>query len=205
LDRYTFDREYVVRLKAGDVETQRHFTAYFSDLLVIKLRSRLRSAQHIDDVKQETFLRVLLVLRRDGLEHPERLGAFVNSVCNNVLLELFRADKRTSPMDDAPEPSDDRDDPERYLVTQQRKALVRKVLDHLPAKDRELIEQVFLQERDKDQVCRDFQIDREYLRVLLHRARNRFRVILTGEDRSSAAYLGFIILAVLVTAGLKRS
>ena len=44
----------------------------------------------IEDIRQETFLRVLVTLRRKhGLEHPERLGAFVNSVCNNVFLEYL--------------------------------------------------------------------------------------------------------------------
>jgi RNA polymerase sigma-70 factor (ECF subfamily) len=46
-------------------------------------------------------------------------------------------------------------------------------------KDRQLLRRVFLEEEDKDQVCREFQIDRNYLRVLLHRARLRFRAVLT--------------------------
>lgn len=181
MDRYPFDCEYVARLKDGDPEVQRHFTGYFGELLVIKLRARLRSPQLIEDARQETFLRVLTTLRRNGLEHPERLGAFVLSVCNNVLHEMFRAEKRTTDMEDAPEPLDERDDPERRYVTEQRKAQVRNVLDELSAKDRELLKQVFLEERDKDQVCRDFQVDRNYLRVLLHRARNRFRAALGGS------------------------
>jgi RNA polymerase sigma-70 factor (ECF subfamily) len=175
LDRYAFDSEYVARLKDGDPDTQRHFCSYFNELLLIKLRSRLRSAQLVDDVRQETFVRVLATLRRDGIEHPERLGAFVNSVCNNVLFETFRSSKRTSPMEDSPEPTDERDHPERHLITEQRKSQVRKVLAELPAKDRELLRQVFLEERDKDEVCQDFKIDRDYLRVLLYRARTRFR------------------------------
>jgi hypothetical protein len=42
-----------------------------------------------------------------------------------------------------------------------------------------------LQERDKDQVCRDFGVDREYLRVLLHRAKQSFKALYlrnTGND-----------------------
>ncbi len=187
LDRYAFDSEYVARLKDGDPDTQRHFSAYFNELLLIKLRSRLRSAQLVEDVRQETFVRVLTTLRRDGLEHPERLGAFVNSVCNNVLFETFRASKRTSAIEDTPEPVDERDHPERYLVTQQRKTDVRKILDGLPAKDRELLRQVFLEERDKDEVCRTFRIDRDYLRVLLYRARTRFRNISQADQKRGAA------------------
>jgi len=32
-----------------------------------------------------------------------------------------------------------------------------------------------LEERDKDEVCRDYGVDREYLRVLLHRAKKSFK------------------------------
>ena len=46
-------------------------------------------------------------------------------------------------------------------------------------KDRQLLRRVFLDEEDKDQVCREFQVDRNYLRVLLHRARLRFRAALS--------------------------
>ena len=32
-----------------------------------------------------------------------------------------------------------------------------------------------MEERDKDEVCKDFGVDRNYLRVLLHRAKSAFR------------------------------
>jgi RNA polymerase sigma-70 factor (ECF subfamily) len=50
-------------LKDGDPETERHFTTYFGDLLLIKLRARLRNTQTIEDIRQETFLRVLSTLK----------------------------------------------------------------------------------------------------------------------------------------------
>jgi RNA polymerase sigma-70 factor (ECF subfamily) len=34
-----------------------------------------------------------------------------------------------------------------------------------------------LEEKDKDEVCRQFGVDRDYLRVLLHRAKDKFRVL----------------------------
>ena len=34
---------------------------------------------------------------------------------------------------------------------------------------------VFLDERDRDEVCREFGVDREYLRVLLFRAKQEFK------------------------------
>jgi len=72
------------------------------------------------------------------------------------------------------------------MVTTQRKEMVERALEELPAKDRELIRQVFLEERDKDEVCRDFQVDREYLRVLLHRAKARFRAVIEEQHAHTA-------------------
>lgn len=178
----TFDQQYVSRLTEGDPETERHFVSYFSELIRLKLRSRLRSAHLIEEVRQETLLRVLTTLRRkDGLQHPERLGAFVNTVCNNVMLESIRAEGRTSPYPEKGfDPVDKRIDPESELVTEERKKIAKDVLAGLPAKQRELLRMVFLEEEDKEQVCKKLNVDREYLRVLIHRAKESFR---TGFEK----------------------
>lgn len=182
MDPASFDQEYVQRLKEGHPETQRHFTRYFGDLLNLKLRNRVRSPHLLEEIRQETFLRVLLIVRRDGVERPERLGALVNSVCTNVMLETFRREGRAAPMPESvPEIIDEGPDPESALVSTQRKSQVRKILEALPPKDRDLLRLVFLEERDKDEICRKFQVDREYLRVLVHRAKSRFRAELTQE------------------------
>jgi len=186
MDRFSFDGEYVARLRDGDAEVQRHFTSYFGDLLRIKLGARVRSAALVEDARQETFLRVLAALRQEKLQQPERLGAFVNSVCNNVILEMFRTEGRHAPLeDDTPEPQDHRDDPEQHFVTKQNKEQVERVLAMLPEKDRDLLKQVFWQERGRDEICRDFGVDRNYLRVLVHRAKSRVREILEARDATA--------------------
>ena len=40
---------------------------------------------------------------------------------------------------------------------------------------RDLLAAIFLEEKEKDEVCQEFGVNREYLRVLLHRAKTRFR------------------------------
>jgi len=53
----TFDASYVNKLRAGDAPTEQHFVTYFSELILLKLRPRLRNQEQIEDVKQETFSR----------------------------------------------------------------------------------------------------------------------------------------------------
>jgi len=184
--RHAFDSAYVSRLVAEDPDTERHFTNYFGDLLLLKLRGRLSSRALIEDARQETFVRVLTTLKqRGGLDRPETLGAFVNSVCNNVLFEMYRSEKRTTPLDDdAPEPPDAAAlDVETNLMRDEDRIRLKRALDALPPKEHELLRWLFLEERDKDDVCRRLQIDRSYLRVLLFRAKLKLREQLEGMDK----------------------
>jgi RNA polymerase sigma-70 factor (ECF subfamily) len=178
LQFYEFDAGYLESLRAGDFRTQEHFVGYFTELLHLKLRSRIKSSQSIEDVRQETFARVLTALRKkDTLQQPERLGAFVNSVCNNVLFEHYRSSSRSESLDDAdrPEIPATGADALSLVVDSQLKAKIREILLDMPVRDRSLLQAVFLDERDRDEVCREFGVDREYLRVLLFRAKQDFK------------------------------
>lgn len=173
-----FDESYVERLRSGDFRTQEHFVAYFSELIQLKLRARLRTPQAIEDVRQETFARVLAALRNPGgIRQPERLGPFVNSICNNVLLEHYRSTSRDSSLED--EPESDLPDPVidvlGAVAARQMEVKVREILDEMAERDRRILRAVFLEELDKDQICREFRVDRDYLRVLLHRAKQSFK------------------------------
>ena len=176
---FPFDEAYLNRLRARDFQTEQHFVAYFNKLLLIKLRSRLRSSSAVEDIRQETFVRVFKTVRSEGgIRNPGGLGAFVNSVCNNVLLEFYRSSSASTQDDehiaDRPDLTIDLDG---MLVTNQTRERVREILARLPEKDRRLLRAIFFEERDKDEVCKDFGVDRDYLRVLLHRAKQNFRVI----------------------------
>jgi RNA polymerase sigma-70 factor, ECF subfamily len=61
------------------------------------------------------------------------------------------------------------------IAQRQMQQEVRQTLDELSEKDRRLMKALFLDERDKDEVCRDFGVDREYLRVLVYRAKQSFK------------------------------
>lgn len=175
---HAFDAEYLDNLRAGDYRTQEHFVCYFTDLIHMKLRSRLQSPQAIEDVRQETFARVLATIRKEGgLRQPERLGPFVNTVCNNVLLEYYRQSSRSDSLDEEgkPElPAGGRSSLD-IAESKQTESQVREVLQEMPAKDKLLLKAVFIDERDRDEVCREFGVDPDYLRVLLHRAKKAFK------------------------------
>lgn len=179
LEFFAFDESYVEKLRSGDSHIEGHFVTYFSELIRLKLRSRLNSKEAIEDVRQETFMRVLSLLRGEGgLRQPDRLGPFVNSVCNHVLLEHYRSQKRMeAPIDDEIEATVAGREPSALSLIEAKdtERVVRQILNQLPDRDRRLLQSVLLEERNKDEVCAEFGITREYLRVLLHRAKQSFK------------------------------
>ncbi len=179
MEFFAFDKEYVERLRSGDRSTEHHFVAYFEQLLRIKLRARTLASDRVEDLQQETFIRVIAALRREGgVRQPERFGAFVNSVCNNVLLEYYRSSAKSQQMEDVHMDIPDKVlDLEGMLVTKQAAERVRQILNEMPQKERNLLRAIFLEEKDKDAVCSEFGVDRNYLRVLLHRAKDKFKAL----------------------------
>jgi RNA polymerase sigma-70 factor, ECF subfamily len=177
LDLFAFDKQYVDRLRDSEPATEHHFVSYFGQILGVMLRARGLSQERVDDVRQETLARVIAALRREGgIRYPERFGAFVNSTCKNVLRESFRQFQREQPLDaDHFDFPDKIVDLERALISDETKKKVRQILEEMNKRDRELLAALFLEEKDKEQICREFGVEREYLRVLLHRAKERFR------------------------------
>ena len=183
MDFFAFDKAYLERLRNGDPATEHHFFVYFEKLLHIKLRSRTISSDRIEDLKQETFIRVIAAVRKEGVvRQPERFGAFVNSICNNVLLEYYRTFGKNQQIDETHQDIPDKVlDLEGMMVSRQLSERVQKIVAALPVRDRDLLRAVFLEERDKDAVCRDIGVNRDYLRVLLHRAKDKFKVVYEKE------------------------
>jgi len=183
-----FDDAYLESLRKGDRRTEEHFVHYFSELIHLKLRSRLNSRDAIEDVRQETFARIFVLLRdKKGVRNASALGALMNSICNHVLLEYYRSHSKSEAMEDASEMDiqSDETDVLDVMVSKDTQKTVRKILEKLSERDRQLLKSIFLEERDKDEVCAEFGVDREYLRVLLHRAKLSFKSFYVKHMASS--------------------
>lgn len=183
MEFFEFNEEYLALLRAGDPATCSHFFAYFDRLLRMLLRARGLPPDRVDDLIQETFLRVLSKVQREGaIREPDHFGSYVNSICKNAARETERSGKRADPLEDSHcEIPDKVPSAQADLEKREMKEKVRKVLLGMPQKDRDLLRELFFLEKDKDEICRERGVDREYLRVLVHRAKTRFRVDFEGK------------------------
>ena len=179
-----FDATFLRSLADRNPEAESVLIAQFSRPVQLKLRARLRSPELIQDASQETFLRVFSYFRSGKtLDNPASLPGFVHSVCHNIALEFLRAHTRHDQIpDNIPDRADAGPSPERQVISEERKMAVRRLLGELPLKDRELLRRVFLDEEDKDRICEELHVDRTYLRVLLHRARLRFKDLASQSE-----------------------
>jgi RNA polymerase sigma factor, sigma-70 family len=173
MELFVFDDDYVRRLREGDRDTATHFHAYFRDLLLLKLRRRLASIDAIDEVRQEVFARCFEHLGE--LREARKLGAFVNSICNRVLMEYYRTEGRTEPLSDDAVEIADSVDTGASLDSARNSERVRRVLDTMPQRDSDILRAIFIDEKTKEEICRSYGVDRDYLRVLLHRAKDKFK------------------------------
>lgn len=167
-----FDSEYLERLKARDPGTQEHFAGHFNRLLAIKLHSHNIHGAQLDDLRQDTLIRALMRIDEGRVDSPESLPAFVYGVCSNVIKEFIRGEitARVRDTHEIPDLPDVRSSADDSVWRQEVRKSVSLILQGLPAKDRAILISVFIAEKDKDAICKEHGITRDYLRVLLHRS-----------------------------------
>jgi RNA polymerase sigma-70 factor (ECF subfamily) len=187
MDFFPFDDEYVRRLRDGDRSTEDHFYSYFEPILRLKLRGRLPSQEAAEDARQETYVRVLKKLRGPGggeLRNGHAFGKFVLTVCNNIVFELYRGEKHNEPLDEElTEHLASLENSEDELIKEQKRESVRRVVSTMDTRDRNILEAIFFKETPKAAICEEFGVDQGYLRVLLHRAKEKFRKAWAKEQR----------------------
>ena len=184
LTLFAFDEQYVRQLQERVTPVEEHFSIYFQKLLTNYLRRRIKSPELIEDIRQETFARTWAALRSErGIRQPERLGSFVNSVCNNVLLEHYRQSSKENPLcdDSIVNIADPATSVSDAISSREMREKVRDILKSLSERDHFLLEEVFLNELDKDEICQRVGVNREYLRVLLYRCKKSFRKVFLKE------------------------
>jgi len=174
-DAGPFDQHYVDRLRRGCALTATHFSDHFSRLLNAVLRRYVRRSDLIDDIRQETLLRVLQIVNREDFR-PERFDAFVLRTARLVSYEMMRAEGRyCQPPENAPERADTRPTPEANAINRACAKRTSETLASMEGRDGRILSMILEEEADRPEICRRFGMTESYLRVVIHRARARFQ------------------------------
>jgi RNA polymerase sigma-70 factor (ECF subfamily) len=146
--------------------------------LRLKLRYKVlyhlgHSCADVDDLVQETLARYFRAEQRGQIRNTEEFGAFVNGVCRNVILE-YRRRQRREPLADPDVPIPDTGVRPDAEVFEMRDAIDHSLGD-LTERDRAILQSLYLEGREKEAICRQWGMTDAQFRVVLFRAKERFR------------------------------
>ncbi len=135
----------------------------------------------VDDIVQETLARYLVALREEKIRDPAAAGAFLNGICRNVISEYRRRNMRVEPMPDVvPEPP--RQGIAEADLFELRQAIARG-LEQLSERDRRILRAFYLEEKSKEEILKQTGMTDENFRVVLCRAKERFRAIYVEQAK----------------------
>jgi len=158
--------------------------------LRLKLRYKVlyhvgHNCADVDDLVQESLARFIRAGQRRQIRNTEEFGAFLNGVCRNVILEYRRRVRR--------EPNSDQESeiPERGVRPDAEIFELRDAIDsglaELADRDRAILRSLYLDGKDKDEICKEWNMTDAQFRVVLFRAKERFRRAYNGEMKQNPA------------------
>jgi RNA polymerase sigma-70 factor (ECF subfamily) len=162
------------------------------DLERLRLKLRYKVLYHVghncadvDDLVQESLTRFIRAEQRQQIRNMEEFGAFLNGVCRNVILE-YRRRLRREPMMDRENPL-----PEAGVRPDADILELRDAIDSglagLADRDRAILRALYLEGKEKDEICTEWKMSDAQFRVVLFRAKERFRRAYGAEMKRSGS------------------
>lgn len=183
-----------------------HLAAVYRDypgLRALILR-RVRDADVAADILQDAAVTTLEKLRSGEIEHPENVGGYLYRVALNHLRNHRRKDRgAVSSAESLDELRDSEDDPDWTRVGRpQWASAARRVLEEMPvARDREVLVRFYLDDEDKEMICRELGLSEEHFNRVIFRARNRFRELLERRGMWKADLLAVVAISLCLAEG----
>jgi RNA polymerase sigma-70 factor (ECF subfamily) len=148
------------------------------DRLRLKLRYKVlyhvgHNCADVDDLVQESLVRFFRAEQRNTIRNTEESGAFINGVCRNVILE-YRRRMRREPLADPDIPIPDAGVRPEAEMLEMRDA-IDSGLAELAERDRTILRALYLEGKEKDEICKEWGMTDAQFRVVLFRAKERFR------------------------------
>lgn len=148
-----------------------------NELYRLALRITLNSAE-AEDVVQETMIKVWN--RRDDWEQIDSMEAFCLTICRNLALDKTRKmDNKAQSIEETT--GDDRPDhtaasnPEEQAMQRDRVALVRRLIDNLPEKQRTAMQLRDIEGKSYKEIAAAMNISEELVKVSIFRARQTIK------------------------------
>lgn len=178
----------VTRIAAGDRTAETEFVRQFERGVRVLMRRHCRPGDPcVDDLVQEVLTGVIERLRAGAIRDAAALPGYVQATVTYAATAEYRRRRPTEPVSVIQE-LEGGDNPATTIAAEQLSVVLRELLADLPMeRDREILKRFYLDEEDKDVVCRDLGIEVQHFHRVVFRARERFRDLVEragiGESR----------------------
>jgi len=169
----------VARIAGGYGAAESEFVRRFERGVRALVRRHCRPGDPIvDDLVQDVLAGVIERLRVGAIHDSAALPGYVQAAAVYATTAEYRR-RRPTQSDSTIENLADGDSPTARLEATQLSTMLRTLLAEMPvARDREILARFYLDEQDKDDVCRALDIDPAHFHRVVFRARERFRTLL---------------------------
>jgi RNA polymerase sigma-70 factor (ECF subfamily) len=140
------DKELVLRYRDGDVASFQILVDRYQNKIYSYVLMLVKDKQLADDIFQDTFLKIIRTIKAGAYKEEGKFIQFAMRISHNLIIDHFRKAKRLPMVDPTKEDYDMLDnarfmDPsiEEQMVTEQTYDDVRKMIEFLPAEQREVL------------------------------------------------------------------
>jgi RNA polymerase sigma-70 factor, ECF subfamily len=172
---FAFIESLVERIAAGDRDAMEELYRTLMRGLRGNLGRQL-PAEMVEDRAHNVFLITVNAIRSGQIREPARLPGFIRTVTMRQAADAIRGlsrqrNQQVNPLDVAL--TDEREDPERSVEEQERRACLLAALQALSPRDREILVRFYLHEQDAERICGEMGLSPTQFRLFKSRAKAR--------------------------------
>ncbi|HEV2445852.1 MAG TPA: sigma-70 family RNA polymerase sigma factor [Candidatus Sulfopaludibacter sp.] len=167
----------VERIQRGDSSAMEELYRIFSTGVRFYLCRQL-GPQDLEDRVHDAFLIITQSIQRGDLRDPERLMGYIRTVVRRQVAAqietVVQSRRNCAPVDIGLNLQDRHPNPEVTVIERQNTEVAMRVLQSIPARDREVLIRFYLKEQRPEQICREMELTETQFRLIKSRAKARF-------------------------------
>jgi RNA polymerase sigma factor (sigma-70 family) len=159
------------------------YKQYYSGTLYL-LERRTADKELAQDLCHEAFCVLIERLRAQPLDQPEKLVGFLYNIAINIHIANQRKTTRRNTVADSElmdTIADNRQSQYRELLRERTGRAVRSLIQSMSnSRDRKVLYGYFIQEKEKEEICKELDLSQRHFDRVLFRAKQRFKELISG-------------------------
>ena len=179
------DRRLVTLALGGDHTAFEYLFDRYHEAIRRLFVQRMGGANDVDDLLQETFIKVYINLHRYCADYT--FGQWVYTIARNTFVDYVRRRPDDLPIDERfAAPASSAPTPEESVINLQQRTQIEHCLDRLAPPYRQLIVMRFFEEYSYEEIAAKLSLPLGTVKTRIHRAREQMcRLIAKGEEGNS--------------------